>query len=112
MLHRHKPWWLTHALQMPWDLFGGMWGKQCSNPPFPCVAGEGPSSRHIGHHHPLVDPERQIGSVPEDQWWIAAAEQPDTSFVSLLWNKLIPREDRAGLPTTLTRMVRSYHLRR
>ena len=92
LLHQHKAQrWSTHSLQMQWQLWGHIgratfqptfhilrwrdltwWRDQQSLPP-----GPGPKGvRHIGHHNPHVDPERQISAVAGNQWWITASDRP------------------------------------
>ena len=91
MLHQHKVMrWSTHSLQMQWQLWGHIgravfaptfhilrwrdltwWKDQQALPPGPFPRGV----RHIGHHNPHVDPERQISAVAGSQWWIAASDR-------------------------------------
>ena len=53
------------------------WRDQQSLMPGPYPRGV----RHIGHHNPDRDPERQIGAIAGSQWWITASDRP-------MWNKL------------------------
>ena len=97
LLHHHKFLrWSTHSLQLQWNLWGHVgravfsptfhimrwrdltwWRDQQSLLPGPFPRGV----RHIGHHNPDRDPERQIGAVAGPQWWIVASDRPN-------WNKL------------------------
>ncbi|CAE7913948.1 unnamed protein product [Symbiodinium necroappetens] len=106
LLHQHKFLrWSTHALQLQWNLWGHIgrasfaptfhimrwrdlcwWRDQQALPPGPFPRGV----RHIGHHNPDRDPERQIGSVAGPQWWIAAS---DRSLWSHLQNDFVAKFD-------------------
>ena len=97
LLHKHKiPRWSTHALQMIWQLWGHIgraafqptfhilrwrdltwWRDQQSLPPGPFRKGV----RHLGHHNPHVDPERQISAIAGDQWWIGASDRTSWQFL-------------------------------
>ena len=92
VLHQNKVMrWSTHSLQMQWQLWGHIgrasfaptfhilrwrdltwWKDQQALPPGPFPQGV----RHIGHHNPHVDPERQISAIAGSQWWIAANDRP------------------------------------
>ena len=91
LLHLNKiERWSTHALQMQWQLWGHIgraafqptfhilrwrdltwWRDQQALPPGPHPRGV----RHVGHHNPHVDPERQISAIAGDQWWVPAQDR-------------------------------------
>ena len=90
-LHLYRvPRWSSHVLEMQWKLWGHIgravfqptfhilrwrdltwWKDQQSLPPGPAPRGV----RHIGHHNPLVDPERHIAAVAGSQWWVTASDR-------------------------------------
>ena len=108
LLHKHKQIrWSTHALQMQWNLWGHI-GRSCFNPTFHLLRWRdlswwrdqqslppGPyprGVRHVGHHNPDRDPERQITAIAGPQWWVVASDR-------VRWQHLqIPFVDRYDPP--------------